>query len=862
MVWNWWPGPRLEQWGRLKSFDAQILTNIGLRRWFRFTGGRCLALFLGVIPALLFLNSFHISNRLRWPKDTDPDPAIKTEETEQRVWFWKHTGRLLRPSDLQKYALYGFLEKDAPNFQEIDRLAKRVTDYPRDANSYQSLRQLLLPFRLSTPGQASRVLSDVELDSHQQRVYLLEEKAEVRGPFRRSSRSFSARDQLAFCWYHMQELESRPKKRTDSDSAITTKEQRVWFWKHTGRLLRRSDLQNLYGFLEEDAPNLQEIDRLAKRVADYPTDANAYERLSQLLRRFRLDSTPAPLVLSDVKLNPQAQRVYFLEEKTVKGNGPFWGSSRIFSARNQLALTWVQNYQIQSFTRGEIESRISSAGVRRLGLIIYGSIGLLILWRRGGDWGYAFWLGLWFVGVGTLGAYRYQLFFFQVHAHDIWLKALKNPGANLLLTVFQALDALVIANMIAFITFLSCSAIWNWICWPTSRRRCLKSFSARPWLGRILYSSVLGGKIILVALIMFLCFWGPRIVLQVTSGNEDLALVASAVVFVIVSLGATCWVRARAGKRLTRLYFVAAFLFLTAQALALLSTSEVASLSIRSTTIMTLSYTMICGLIAVFLALVVRKNFLRLFTLRDASFVVTASLIMVLLKLSENAMEAGVKLFSDVTGIPESGSKILGLSAFVLLVPPAHRRIERFLLHLSLIKLNLRSRRPLILLRLHQIEEKIATALELLLNTQDPRGIGQIRDALSACGINEYTFMSRKEGRIFANSVSCSSSAQPDQLEISEMLLEFFRKHRAALDLDQLPYEWSTFFVQFELERLRMERPAKYLIPIKLGESLRGLLFVSKTSDERVLGGEEITDSIAEIALLTTQLRYQHFTPP
>jgi hypothetical protein len=183
------------------------------------------------------------------------------------------------------------------------------------------------------------------------------------------------------------------------------------------------------------------------------------------------------------------------------------------------------------------------------------------------------------------------------------------------------------------------------------------------------------------------------------------------------------------------------------------------------------------------------------------------------------------------------------------------------LLYLSLAKLNLRSRPQIFLRRLLTIERRVRDALELLLNPQDPKGIGQIRQAMLTCGVKEYTFLSRKESLVFVNSVTCGHSSPPDQITVSPMLLEFLAKRKHVIDLEQLAYEWHLFFLQFELERLRLERPAKYLIPIKLGESLRGLLIISNAADERVLAGEHVAGGISDIALVTTQLRYQHSIP-
>jgi hypothetical protein len=208
------------------------------------------------------------------------------------------------------------------------------------------------------------------------------------------------------------------------------------------------------------------------------------------------------------------------------------------------------------------------------------------------------------------------------------------------------------------------------------------------------------------------------------------------------------------------------------------------------------------------------------------------------------------------------GSSALSLLAFVVLGPSINRYIERILLRLSLAKFDLRPRFSVSLRRLRTIERKIGTALELLLDTQDPRKIDNIRRALATCGIKEYDFFARKGKRSFMSSVSCGSPVAPDQIVISKMLLKFLAKRTRVIDLEQLAFEWDLFFLQFELERLRQERPARYLIPIKLGESLRGLLFVSGTADQRALAGERVTEGIADLALLTTQLRYQHSSNP
>src|SRR5262249_19505008 len=160
-------------------------------------------------------------------------------------------------------------------------------------------------------------------------------------------------------------------------------------------------------------------------------------------------------------------------------------------------------------------------------------------------WGYAFWIGIWFLGLGTVGAYRYHLFFFQAISYKLWRHALANPGANFLLTIFQVCDALVVINAFIFLLFVPCACVWSWICWPTNRERYLRSLARHPWLGRIKYVAVLGGKTILVASLMNLLFRGSWALLSkiLPEGSvwSGLAGVLAAILFVAAGLGGSYW---------------------------------------------------------------------------------------------------------------------------------------------------------------------------------------------------------------------------------------------------------------------------------------------------------------------------------
>jgi hypothetical protein len=534
ILWSWWPGPSIEQSCSLKSFDAQILKLIGTRRWFRFAGGRFLAICLGLFPGLLFLHSFQMGERLKWPETNSPDAAIQTSEAEPRIFFWKQTAHLLQPADLQNYELYGFRHQELPPIllKNIQDDEAALANNPHDGPTYNNLKRHLLPYRLSTPQKVLRLLSDA-------------------------------------------------------------------------------------------------------------------------------------------KLYPGSQSLYYLEENRLKPTGLFGSPDVLFSARNQISPDFNQ---FASYTSKEIKSREVNSKLRRFVLVVCGFIGLLILWKRGGDWGFALWLGLWFMGVGTLGTYRYNLFFFPVITYDIWHKGLTSPTANFLLRILQVLDSLVLLNIIIFSAFIACAAVWIWACWPTEHANWRPFSSRRLQALKIPYTIVFTWKTFLVSLLMNLLFWGTWVALYFlllrSKWDVNLAPILASLIFVSCAFAVGIKLRKRARRRLKSLDWGSGLLFLSTQVLALLSAPELPNLSIlsiQSTTLKMLGYTLICALVFIFLIQVVRQNFLRLFTIRDASIVITASIALILLKVTEDLIEMAIAYFGKTTGIPEGGARALGLSAFVLL---------------------------------------------------------------------------------------------------------------------------------------------------------------------------------------------------
>lgn len=670
----------------------------------------------------------------------------------------------------------------------------------------------------------------------------------------------------ALLFFHSFQIKARLTWPESGQGAILTRasggDQQVWFWKQKGRLLQPSDLDDpgLYGFLHLEVPEdrRKQIETLAQNLYEDATDHASYQQLEKSLAPYDVDAERLEKIFSNLSLVPDKhqQSLYYLEARRLRPQGPFVTDQWIYSGRDQLFANWQQ---FEGYTKDEIENRESNSAFRRFVLIACGVLGLMVLWRRGGDWGLAFWLGVWLIGAATMGAYRYSLLFIPAVVRELWERALINPGYNLLLNLFLAVDLITMVNLFLFAAFLPCAAVWSWICWPTDSSYWRQRISWSSMLSGRLYLPVLVLKTLTVTALMSFIFWGGALlIISLTpeaDWSNDLAFLVASILFVTISFLVGYQRKRRLeGGMLKPLDWGSGLLFLIIQPLILLTTPE---LALRSVALRTLGFTLISVFVIIMLLLVVKRGFLRLFTIHDASVIITAFTILLVFKLSEELFEVLIRDLSQGVRIPDYGANVLGLSASFLVIPPIHRRIERLLLYLSFARITTKPRLTFTF-PLDSIERKIDRTLELLLDTRNPHSVGQVRKALSACGVKQYAFFARRRKLAFESSVLCLETDPPDQLYISRMLLKFFEKKQSLIDLERLAFDPKLVFVQFEIERLRRAIPARYLLPILLGGSVRGLLFVYAVEEERALAGEQVTSGVADVGLLTTQLRYRH----
>lgn len=643
-------------------------------------------------------------------------------------------------------------------------------------------------------------------------------------------------------------------------------DERIWFWEQTGQLFQLDDLRDheFYGFLWDGLSERDraEIETLAEQVQDDPENEATYRELKCKLKPYRLQTgKQAQKILTSFARSPddQHQSLYLLEEAKLQGED----GEAIFSARDQLESGFRQ---FAGYTQEEIRSRAASSSARRFLLIFCGFLGLLILWRRGGDSGLAFWLGLWMLGAATLGVYRYNLFFLQATAYELWHLALAKPAFNLLLSTLLALDAATFLSLVLFALFLPCAATWAWVCWPTdskSRRQ-----QRIPGLEISCYLPILIGKILIVTAAMNLLFWSlPLLAYDTGILSMEVAFLTAGVLFVGVAFGVGYQLQRNKDERLDRLDLITGFLFLALQALVLLTTPET---SPQSAYLRVILYVLVFLFTASLLALVVKKKFLKL---TPWNLISTAVLAFFFVRVLEEKYLSLIHVLSGWLHLPETGAEVFTVLSAMALVPSLHHWIEKLLIHLSFADIRWHRYLPSRYSHLQAIEHRVSRALELLFDTRDPRSLGQVRRALAACGVRDYAFFARRGKRTFESSVLRHTTELPDQIQVSKMLLKFLGRTRTPIDLAHLAFDRKLFFVQFEIERLvdrLIKRPKKktsdshcYLLPILLGNSVRGLLFLFDVQDkhERAIGVEPVAAGMRNLGVLTTQLRYRHSDP-
>jgi hypothetical protein len=232
--------------------------------------------------------------------------------------------------------------------------------------------------------------------------------------------------------------------------------------------------------------------------------------------------------------------------------------------------------------------------------------------------------------------------------------------------------------------------------------------------------------------------------------------------------------------------------------------------------------------------IIVRRGFLALAAGRDFHHLVLLVLLPVLFELTNGFAS---KLLGKTPYLSETGQDVLAIVLVLLLLQPLQAALTRLITWITV---------P----GLRDVARTVDSTLEVLGETADPAtAAAEATRVFAEQGLDRYALYRRDgAGRLVllvdrlgeAQGAVGSQGVQPQEMgrlprEIP--LSDALRRHLGerpdtVLDLQQVPGQWAHYFAQFELGRLEALTGCRYLLPIRLGTSLRGLLLLP--------GGEEV----------------------
>ena len=144
-----------------------------------------------------------------------------------------------------------------------------------------------------------------------------------------------------------------------------------------------------------------------------------------------------------------------------------------------------------------------------------------------------------------------------------------------------------------------------------------------------------------------------------------------------------------------------------------------------------------------------------------------------------------------------------------------------------------------------QIEHNVEHALEKIVDAEDDAARSHlVSELFDHLHVPQYLFLSRRPKGVFAVDINKLGRDVQPSLELSEPLRKFLGEHAHFVDLQSMAYEWQFFFHQFELFRLMQETGCRFLLPVAVGESLRGLLMLPDGPGGSVVSHPAVSENI------------------
>ena len=769
-------------------FVLRLASFRDVRRWI----ARTWTVLATVTPLLLILGSLGARNRLVW-KETDDNLVItETESGEKLAWYWSDRGRYMAKTDFDTSLIYQ-IPYDvllAPAANDGDQAGRRP-----DAGA-----------------------GDSEAGGENDALKEKCEEAE-KAVWERSAA------------FRLNEL---CKRMLDQRGVDEANEDAV------ASFFGSDDWKNAVANFErhKDAVSLSAKGKdLCRKIAVVQleaTNAVAFAELKEALSPYRITASERNQFAE--LGNVRSTKTVFLEEVN---NRETYGSREPKLYHAQIGVG-IQPRSLQ--TSKYMSAAIGSVMIPSLVLL---AIGGLLLWKRGGDSAVGFWLGI-ATASHVLGAFL-ATDYLQIESsmkYHLWHWAVESPWGGVVAGwLGMAFSA---GRVFWVIALLAQSVLFVLLCWPR------KSHAQEGrWQGWLIFI----GKVAMTAVLTAMIGITAPFITPVASSEATDSMVGRFAA--ILSVGLLGWLLRRKRRFLTEApdlgwEFFGGWLLLTmAISLPIVAGSGLDPLIRPEIWLAPITWMgericlagILSGIAAVaggalFLRLLIRRNFLSVLTVNGLTFALFA-LIVPLISAICNPLVAELLRGSFLQS--RQGERIVSIAIVVLVMHPIWNYLSRLSKRLA--------GRNIV-----QVESRVEATLENILEKPGEIDVrDEVFDRLEDLGLKKYALYVRTKADSFDLALKNRwPQLTADTFQISAFLRHYLGFNPHVVELDLLAHNESLFFQSFELCRIKERLHAACLLPICLGKSVRAALVTPLEADgSPILDSEVILENLNAIGLAT-----------
>lgn len=443
----------------------------------------------------------------------------------------------------------------------------------------------------------------------------------------------------------------------------------------------------------------------------------------------------------------------------------------------------------------------------------------VILWKRGVDSQVGFWIGVYLLNlilytVGCLedniGCSKQIDVSFQIWA----AKSILGNISYWMIKIFQTAS-----NINQFTIMLSVPIIFILLCWPSLKPVSNRYKKALIFIGKYIaiLAAFLGINLLLYVLLP-VTYYGDEILDGLVLDNFSAILVP----IMMCAIGLLLRRKRRLHTEIPHLGFT----FLVLWVLVGLC----AEFPILALPLMTLeSYgqvenqQMFCVILVVlplllfylFVKYCLNKDFLNLLTFNELALSMLAFAVPLMCELVEGLFQ---NIFSDTVLHSKAGENIITVVIVVLFFSRCWELMQNW------------SRR---IVKRHfiKVEKNVESAMITILDNEDYNA--DLREDFTKCftkfGLDKFAIYIRKGKQDFELYLKKDYQSEiPLTFSISKGLYEYLVSRKHAIEMSLLGLNMASFFQSFELIRLERDLDAGYILPIKLGPSIRGFVVIPK----------------------------------